>query len=179
MEKALIAALLEKYWQAETTIEEEKILADYFRQDAIPAEWEEYRDVFGFFEEESKLTVGADFDKRMLEKIAATERTVVMRSAVMRHAPWWAAAAVILLSLGGALLFDSPDRGGMDGAGKGSVAPARVAKTEITDTFDDPQEALAAIQKALAVAGKHINEGRNITKKEFSHFNALNYAINN
>jgi hypothetical protein len=32
MEQVRIRALLEKYWQAETSVEEERVVAEFFRQ---------------------------------------------------------------------------------------------------------------------------------------------------
>lgn len=169
----MIAALLEKYWEAETTVEEEAKLSAYFRGSEVPAEWASYREVFGYFAEEAELTVSADFDKRMLERIAAEDAGLgpvtggaAPAPAVLRHAPWWAAAAVILLSVGGALMF------------KGDVH-VKAPTAMIEDTYDDPAEALAAVKMALAKVGRHMNEGKNIANKQLRQFNKINYAINN
>ena len=46
-----IATLLDKFMAGTTTIEEEQILADYFRsQQCVPAEWEDYKDMFAYFD---------------------------------------------------------------------------------------------------------------------------------
>jgi hypothetical protein len=47
--------LIEKYFRAETTLEEEKLLNDYFAGDAIDPEFEPYRALFGYFNEEKSL----------------------------------------------------------------------------------------------------------------------------
>lgn len=44
--KAFIQSLLDKYMDGTTTLEEEDILLDYFRGNDIPAEWEDYRQLF-------------------------------------------------------------------------------------------------------------------------------------
>ena len=44
--KAYIKDLLEKYMDGTSTLEEEDILADYFRGNDIPQEWEDYRLLF-------------------------------------------------------------------------------------------------------------------------------------
>ena len=38
-----IEALLDKFMDGQTTVEEEALLADYFRSGDVPAEWEDYR----------------------------------------------------------------------------------------------------------------------------------------
>ena len=44
--KAYIQALLDKYMDGMTTLEEEDILASYFRGKDVPQEWEDYRQMF-------------------------------------------------------------------------------------------------------------------------------------
>jgi len=44
--KAFIQSLLDKYMEGTTTLEEEDILHQYFRGNDIPAEWEDYRQLF-------------------------------------------------------------------------------------------------------------------------------------
>ena len=44
--KAYIKDLLDKYMDGTSTLEEEDILADYFRGKDIPQEWEDYRQLF-------------------------------------------------------------------------------------------------------------------------------------
>lgn len=47
--------LIEKYFRAETTIEEEKILKNYFAGDVIDSELEPYRALFCYFNEEKSV----------------------------------------------------------------------------------------------------------------------------
>ncbi|OQD43453.1 hypothetical protein [Croceivirga radicis] len=44
-----IEVLLEKYFEANTTLAEEKLLRDYFAQDTIAEHLEAYRSMFGYF----------------------------------------------------------------------------------------------------------------------------------
>ena len=45
-----IKALLDKFMDGQTTVEEEAQLADYFRSADVPAEWEDYRAMFDYFD---------------------------------------------------------------------------------------------------------------------------------
>jgi hypothetical protein len=45
-----IEALLDKFMDGQTTVEEEALLADYFRNDDVPAKWEDYRLMFDYFD---------------------------------------------------------------------------------------------------------------------------------
>ncbi len=49
MELAKIEKLIEKYLEAKTTLEEEKILKDYFSKDEVPSHLEEYKTLFNYF----------------------------------------------------------------------------------------------------------------------------------
>lgn len=186
MEQAKIAALLEKYWQAEATVEEEKQLADYFRQPAIPPEWEPWRNVFAYFEAEGQVTPGKDFEDKLLERIHRMEttgaglpisRTLPTGSApvlsLSRRAPWWAAAAVIVLAFGISRLGDRPGQ-------TATSASSVTLSTAIKDTYDDPQLALAAIQRALHTASAKMNQGTTMAQKQIDRMNGgWQSALNN
>ena len=131
-----IAALLEKYWQAETTVEEERILAEYFRSPDVPPEWESHRELFSFFSQEAQVKPGEYLEERIMQHIHPR-----------RHLAWWAAAAVIILLLGLIPLLQ-PERVHV---GQKTYA--------LADTYDDPQQALAAVQKALFTVSKKMNKG--------------------
>ena len=45
-----IKGLLDKFMDGQTTVEEEAQLADYFRRSDVPAEWEDYRVMFDYFD---------------------------------------------------------------------------------------------------------------------------------
>ena len=105
-----INSLLERYFNAETTLEEEQTLRDFFSGDDVPAELQQWRALFVNDECE---TLGDDFDARIMEAIAqqeaADEEVPVVKAREVtltkRLLPLFKAAAVvaIILTLGGAL----------------------------------------------------------------------------
>src|SRR5258708_5486086 len=191
MEQVRVAELLEKYWQAETTVEEERQLAEYFRQPDIPAQWEPWRNIFAWFEAEAQITPRKDFENRLLERIREVEAAAVGSAPLpdmgrtpvrplFRRAPWWAAAAVIILALGISRLAESPGAtpgspAQSDGANAGSAPGVNATgysdATAIKDTYEDPQQTLAAIRRALGTASAKMNHGRTITQKQMDRMN--------
>lgn len=55
-----IEELLEKYWKAETSLEEEKALKAYFSQSEIEPRFKQEQALFNFFVEEEKLEMDAE-----------------------------------------------------------------------------------------------------------------------
>src|SRR5579863_1016734 len=161
MEQVKIRALLEKYWQAETSVEEERVLAQFCRQPEIPADLERVRGLFKWREEEAALRPGADFDSRMLRRITEMEGG---GGVVPGFAIRFAAAAAIILCLGIGLLVP------LISPGPGSVATAPYEKMRIIekDTYTDPNQALAAVRRALLVASVRLNEGKHITLRNIT-----------
>ena len=45
-----IQDLLDKFMNGLTTLEEEAALGDYFRTHEVPEEWDDYRQMFGYFD---------------------------------------------------------------------------------------------------------------------------------
>lgn len=103
MDYKYIEGLLERYFAAETTLEEESILRTFFSQDAVPAELQQWRALF--VEDEQPLD--DDFDSRILELIGNEPQTVKAREVKLtqRLYPLFKSAAVIaiFLTIGGAL----------------------------------------------------------------------------
>jgi len=181
--KSLMIALLEKYWQAETSVEEERALAEWFKSQppgSLDPDLEPYSSLFAYFEEESGVSPGPDLETRILQAIAGAipapppgEPTVpaplpgkpagLVRS--FRRGLSAAAAAVLIL-IGGLFLFQ-PGKPSVDANTAGqttrnpNVQPTvNPATAPITDTYDNPEQALRAVRHALLVASIHLNEGQ-------------------
>jgi hypothetical protein len=106
MDYKYINQLLERYWNCETSLEEEKILRAFFSQADIPADLERYRSLFIYEQEEQHTVLGSDFDERMMslidEPVTVKARTVTLTQRLM---PLFKAAAMvaIILTLGNAM----------------------------------------------------------------------------
>lgn len=48
--KVYIQSLIDKFLDGQTSPEEERLLAEYFRTEAVPPEWEDYREMFAWFD---------------------------------------------------------------------------------------------------------------------------------
>lgn len=106
MDYKYIEQLLERYWQCETTLEEEQILRTFFSQENVPACLLPNKDLFTYEQMNVEQQVlGDDFDQRMLEMTGEAApvkaRTISM---VQRLKPLFKAAAIvaIILTLGNA-----------------------------------------------------------------------------
>ena len=101
MDYKYIEQLLERYWQCETTLQEEDILRSFFSQPDIPEELQRYQPLFTCEQEE---LLGDDFDARILEMIGEEEPKAKIVTLTSRLMPLFKAAAIvaIILTLGNA-----------------------------------------------------------------------------
>lgn len=91
-----IARLLDRFLQGDSTLEEEQILADYFRSATdLPAEWEDFRTMFRYFEQGME-----HIDYAQQEEMASG---LISASPAVGHrsSRWWLTAAASLLILVG------------------------------------------------------------------------------
>lgn len=86
MELDSIEQLLEKYFEATTTITEEETLKRYFAQENVATHLERYKPMFGYFSNAK--------EERFTKVLPLTKRTVVSRT---NYFKWASAAAVVLL----------------------------------------------------------------------------------
>ena len=108
MDYKYIEQLLERYWAAETTHEEETILRVFFSQSEIPAGLQQYRALFDYEAEEAKVRLpNDDFDVRILSMIEEPQTAVRARQITFKQRlmPLAKAAAIvaIILTISGAL----------------------------------------------------------------------------
>ncbi|WP_268847474.1 hypothetical protein [Flavobacterium aestivum] len=129
MEFSKMEALLEKYFEGETSIAEENELKEYFSSSNVAEHLEQYRPLFGYFGEAKK------------EKLTNN----VMLISKKRKVAWLslAASVVVMLGIGTYTYFNANT----------------VKENKELGTYDNPEEALAATQKALAMLSNHVNVG--------------------
>jgi len=132
MELNKIENILEKYFQGETTIAEENQLKEYFSSPNVAQHLEQYKPMFGYFSQVKQ--------QKSTQNIPLKTKK--------RNVAWLsiAASVVVLLSIGTYFYVSEKN-----------TAPV-VAQSEL-GTYDDPEEALKATQKALALLSNNVNVG--------------------
>lgn len=80
-----IQDLLDKFMNGLTTLEEEAALGDYFRTHEVPREWEDYRQMFGYF------------DRGMEGELLSSQASTAPLMRQMRHR-WWGIAAAAAIT---------------------------------------------------------------------------------
>ena len=137
MDSEKIDELLNKYWNCETSLEEEQQLHEYFRQSSVPEQLKETAALFRYFDEhkEKSLSDGS-FEKDVLKKLQAPKKSKMasLVSNTMRIA-----AGIIVLVM--AIWFVRLE-----------VRKSRPAQVE--DTYDDPKIAFEETKKALMMISR-------------------------
>lgn len=125
MESERITALIEKYYEGQSSSSEEAALREYFSSQELPPELEPLRVLFGYFDQEKQ-------QKFTAEPVLNTRRSKLK---------FWAVAATLaaLMGLGTYLYFPS--------------------KQEDLGSYEDPEEAFLATQKALSLLSEKVNRG--------------------
>lgn len=117
MDYKYIEQLVERYFNCETSLQEEQILRSFFQQEEIPAGLLRYRDLFRYEEQQAMSEeLGDDFDARILSIV---EQPVVKAKRIpfvsYVHPFFKAAAAVaIFLTVGNAVQHSFYDEGTSD-----------------------------------------------------------------
>lgn len=97
-----IEQLLERYWQCETSVEEESQLRNFFTKEEVPSHLLRYKNLFVYQQVQQEVGLGEDFDARILAKVEPTVVKAKRLTLKSRFIPLFKAAAVIavILSLG-------------------------------------------------------------------------------
>ena len=129
MELVKTEDLLEKYFQGETSIAEENELRNYFSSSNVAQHLEQYKPIFGYF----SLAKGHQFTPE------------IPLQTKKRNVAWISIAASVVVLLGiGTYTYYSADV---------------VNKNQDLGTYNDPEEAFRATQKALSLLSDNVNVG--------------------
>ena len=170
MDYKYIEQLLERYWECNTSQEEENVLKAFFRQKEVPEGLRKYKGLFDFqMEAKNNECLGADFDKRIMSIINNENKPhvkavrVTLRRKMM---PLFKAAAVvaIIVSLGGAAQFQF---------GK-QTEDDDINYANYKDTFNDPSMAYDKVEDALEM----VSEGFSLAQNDDSLANVTKIDTN-
>lgn len=157
MEFNKIRELLDRYWEGDSSLEEEAQLRSFFsaNRQELPADLKEAASLFSYFAAEADLT---------LPELPVMETmTVRMSPPPVKNRPWqhWMKyAAIFLMAVGIGYAFRSFQ-----------LRQQRILMAYVEqDTYNDPEKAFAATQKALQLLAKNLNKGTSQVQK-LSYFN--------
>jgi len=155
MESKHIEQLLEKYWNCETSLEEEQQLREYFRGENVPVQWKEASEVFRYFEQQRHQPVtGQTFEADVLRKIRREHPRGKVISLTRNVIVRIAAGLIVVMA---ATFFVRQEL-------RKSYPPE--------DTFSDPKMAFEETKKALMMISKGFGKGQ----KEASKINLFHDA---
>lgn len=142
MDYKYINQLLERYWNGETSLEEEQILRSFFSQICVPEELAKYRPLFNYEQTETKTDrLGDDFDERIMSMIGEPQEIKVKAQPIrisQRFAPLFKAAAmvaiVLTLTQAAQFSFQSHDAGNTAMPGNYSSRPVQGVSVALNDS---------------------------------------------
>lgn len=152
MDYKYIEQLLARYWDCETSPQEEDILKAFFSQEQVPAELARYKSLFVYEQQQANLHLNDDFDQKVLAAIGQTvapcDSKVVKAehiTLVRRLRPLYrAAAAVAIVTLLGTAAQHS-----FNGNQNANSAGWDYNQSAYKDSYQDPQKAYEASMKTL------------------------------
>lgn len=160
MDFKYIEQLLERYWQCETSLEEEAQLRAFFAGNDVPGYLRRYKDLFVYQQLQQEERLGEDFDARVLAEIEVPVVKAKRLTPVARFMPLFKAAAVVavVLSLGNVMqhsfFADVKEVAAADTIGKQISAPSVALSGNVTVTHE--QQILDSLQRVEQ--GKEIKE---------------------
>ncbi|MBI5914014.1 MAG: hypothetical protein HY842_01440 [Bacteroidetes bacterium] len=158
-------ALIEKYFEGETTLEEEARLRSYFNSGQVDEALKEYQPMFRFFASERKISVSGGFDEALLQKLEPQANVVKMRT-WPRHLLRIAAVGAVLVA---ALVFlQKPNNG------QSQQVAVDWSKYEITDeqvAYDETVKALRLLSSKLKKGSKKAADEVEKMEKVGKYFN--------
>lgn len=148
MDSNRIENLLSKYWNCETSLEEEQQLREYFKGGDIPEQWKETAALFRYFEENKKKTLNdVAFDAAVMQNVAPQKKGKLVK---LFYNSMRIAAGIAVLVM--AVWFVRKE-------------VRDTTPQEVVDTYDDPQLAFEETKKALLMISKSFGTAENQAKK--------------
>ena len=156
-----IEQLLKKFYEGDSTPEEERFLTAYFlNEENVDERWKEDRQVFRLLQD-TQIQVPESVSKRLEESIMQMESSQKSLSR-KRTLYYWisSVAATVLLCIG--LFF----------------ATLEPSPPKMADTFSDPAEAALVAAQTLTFMSAQLNKGLNKVAEAEQEFEKVNQVLN-
>ena len=140
--------LLRKYWNCETTLEEEKELREYFGGNDIPEQWKETAALFRYFGEAKKKSLNdVAFEQQVLHTVHGPKDSKISR--LLYNSMRIAAGLAVVIA---ATWFIRNE-------------VRETIPQEVVDTYDDPELAFEETKKALLMISKSFGTAEEHARK--------------
>ena len=150
MDLKRIEELLDKYYNGETTLAEEKVLKDFFNQESVPAKLKEQQMQFRFYANAQTEGIGDPLEERLASIHKTKARIIPFFNYSNRFKAISAIAAGLLLIIGVSLLL---------------VRDTLFNNKGNCGTYNVPMTAYVQTKRALLLVASKLNTGnRNLTK---------------
>lgn len=153
MDYKQIELLLERYWQCNTSLEEEAMLRDFFKNEEVPAHLMKVKELFVYQYSQQEVKLDDSFDQRILELIEAPVVKAKRIRFIDRLLPLCkaAAAVVFIVMVGDAV--------------KHTMLADRINEynyDSYVDTYDNPEAAYKQVSSALMMISEGINKSKEL-----------------
>ena len=143
MDCKYIEQLLERYWQCETSLEEEAQLRAFFNGSDVPEHLLRYKDLFVYQQLQQEVGLGADFDARVLAEVETPVVKAKRLTLTARFVPLFKAAAVVAGEH--SFYSDIKEVAAADTIGKQITTPSVALSGDVTITHE--QQILDSLQR--------------------------------
>lgn len=166
MDTVRIRQLLEKYYEGQTSFEEENLLREYFKGD-VPSEFKADKEIFLSLIKE-KIASNPPFNvidmlNNLIDEQDETKKSKILKPGNFYSGWFYRVAAVIALALSVYLVNQHVISPNM----------AKEEQTEMQDTYENPQLAYIETKKALLYLSAQLNKGTD----ELKNIQKINQSI--
>ncbi len=143
--------LLERYWDGQTSRKEEDQLKAWFLNNPTPEGLENEAQLFTYYSNQGKISLSNDFESRVIDQLREEEP---VSNSAKTIAFWplltnWKVAAVISGIVVASFVLKNPFG----------------SSTQMTDTYDNPQDAYEATKAILLTISTSMNKGKKHTQQ--------------
>ncbi len=173
MTLAEIKILVEKYFEGETSLQEEALLSDYFNGVDVVAELKQYQPLFQFFKGEKTVVLSEKATEKILATPKPTRHLNILRGGGRSKGLWWRAAAAVLI-IGVSSYFIANRFEGFK-----TKRLAENSRIKVYDETDDAQKAYDEVQAALKLVSKKMKKGTDETTQSMKKVKHVTDEVNN
>lgn len=182
-----IEALLEKYWEGDTTLEEERLLKTYFASNEVAENLRQYAPLFQVFREEQAVQFSRQTAAADIKPVQYNWKpwAVAASLALLLSAGWWWSVQPDPKNEYAAETFQNPVQTTQEKEVTPAENPSLIVQADpvpvvtrkkksygkqpATQLNDEEEQAMAEIKAALALVSSKLKKGRQEAAKGASH----------